>query len=169
MEIQVARIEHLPIIQKIAFDTWPVTYGHLMSKEQFTFMLNWMYSLESLQQQFTSGQIFLLATENEKSYGFASFELNYKGLSKTKIHKLYILPDSQGKGVGKLLVQKIKESALANRNTTLTLNVKRDNQALAFYNRIGFQIIADEDIDIGHGFMMRDYVLELNLENNPVS
>jgi diamine N-acetyltransferase len=165
MKIQVARVEDLPIIQKIAFDTWPATYGHLMSREQFTFMLDWMYSLESLQQQFTDGQVFLLATENNRHYGFASYELNYKGTAKTKVHKLYILPESQGKGVGKLLIEKITEAASANQNRALTLNVKRDNQAIDFYNRVGFQIIANEDIDIGNGFMMKDYIMELEIGN----
>jgi len=165
MEIQIAQAEHLPIIQKIAFDTWPETYGHLMSKEQFTFMLDWMYSMESLQQQLVKGQVFLLAKEEGQPYGFASYEINYEGSSKTKIHKLYILPSSQGKGVGKLLLQKIKDAARADRNTALILNVKRDNKAIDFYNRMGFTITSTLDIDIGHGFRMEDFIMELEITN----
>lgn len=164
MEIHVATKEDLPVVQKIAHDTWPATYGALMSEEQFTFMIDWMYSLKSLEEQFNQGQIFILAIEAGQCYGFASYELNYHHSPKTKIHKLYVLPSSQGKGVGKLLIQEIKDAALAHHHAALILNVKRDNKALDFYNRIGFTITDTVDIDIGHGFMMQDYVMEMNIQ-----
>ena len=163
MEIVPAREEHLLTIQKIAFDTWPDTYGKLMSEEQFNFMMNWMYSLESLQKQLAHGQVFLLAREQNTEYGFVSYEVNYEGSSKTKIHKLYVLPSSQGKGVGKLLLTHIAEIARSKSNTALILNVKRDNPAVDFYQRVGFSITDTVDIDIGHGFMMHDFVLEKSI------
>ena len=163
MKIRIAREEDLPIIQKIAHETWPATYGHLMSEEQFSFMMNWMYSLESLRQQQEQGQVFLLAEENGTYYGFASYEAGYQE-SKTKIHKLYILPASQGKGVGRLLTEHVKAAALANNNSVLTLNVKRDNTALEFYKRVGFTITDTVDIDIGHGYLMRDFVMEMPIK-----
>jgi len=166
MEIQIARTEHLPIIQKIAFDTWPATYGHLMSKEQFSYMMEWMYSIESLHQQMVNGQVFLLAIEQDQCYGFASYETDYQGLCKTKVHKIYILHTAQGKGVGKLLMDSIRFAALEKQNSILTLNVKRDNTAIDFYKRIGFAVTESIDIEIGGGYLMRDFVMEKKIDAN---
>jgi ribosomal protein S18 acetylase RimI-like enzyme len=43
------------------------------------------------------------------------------------------------------------------------VNVNRHNKALHFYEKYGFKIIREEDIDIGEGYFMNDYVMELKL------
>jgi ribosomal protein S18 acetylase RimI-like enzyme len=45
--------------------------------------------------------------------------------------------------------------------TSLQLNVNRHNKALHFYEKQGFKIIRKEDINIGSGYFMNDYVMEL--------
>ena len=47
--------------------------------------------------------------------------------------------------------------------TAVELNVNRDNPAISFYKKLGFGIKREEDIDIGEGFFMNDYVLSLQL------
>ena len=42
----------------------------------------------------------------------------------------------------------------------LTLNVNRFNKAIDFYLKNGFKIIKEENIEIGNGFLMEDYVME---------
>jgi ribosomal protein S18 acetylase RimI-like enzyme len=70
-----------------------------------------------------------------------------------------VLPTTQGKGVGKHLLELTSEIALEAKNTTLTLNVNRYNKAIEFYKKIGFEIIGQENIDVGQGFLMEDYIL----------
>jgi ribosomal protein S18 acetylase RimI-like enzyme len=41
--------------------------------------------------------------------------------------------------------------------------VNRENKAIGFYNKLGFTIIAEEDIPIGNGFFMNDYVMQISL------
>ena len=106
---------------------------------------------------------FLLAKEEEETLGFCSYELNCEDSNKVKIHKIYILPDTQGKGLGKLLIQKIQDLAQKNNSDALSLNVNRFNVAKSFYEKIGFKIVAEEDIEIGEGWLMEDYVMEKSL------
>jgi len=161
MQILPAIPSHIPVIRSIAHDTWPVTYGHILSEKQMVHMLDWMYSDKSLREQMEErGHHFLVAMEDDRCYGFASYEINGKKPGTTKIHKLYILPQSQGKGVGSLLVNAIATAALANDNSLVTLNVNRQNKATGFYTRIGFRIAGSEDIDIGEDFPMEDYIME---------
>jgi ribosomal protein S18 acetylase RimI-like enzyme len=46
--------------------------------------------------------------------------------------------------------------------TYLELNVNRQNTAIGFYKKLGFKIIAEEDIPIGNGFFMNDYVMQIS-------
>src|SRR5207244_1185497 len=98
---------------------------------------------------------------DSKAYlGYVSYELDYKSQSKTKIHKIYLLPASQGNGVGRLLIDKVAELATEHKNSTVSLNVNRYNKAIQFYERMGFKVIDNEAIDIGDGFLMEDFVME---------
>jgi GNAT superfamily N-acetyltransferase len=164
MEIITAKDEHLPIIKQIAYDTWPATFGEIISPQQIAYMLEWMYDVDALKKQIKeSGHVFILAVENGEYFGYASYETNYKNQPKTKIHKIYILPKSQGKGVGRMLMDTVADAARAQNNYTLTLNVNRQNNAVDFYKRIGFEITGHENIDIGEGFLMEDYILDKKL------
>lgn len=164
MEIIKADKSHFPAIRDIAMQTWPDTFAKILSKEQISYMLEMMYSIPSLEKQTEQdNHVFLLAQEDNEYFGYLSYELNYKNLSKTKIHKIYILPKSQGKGVGKLLINKVNEIALDAEQQILALNVNRDNKAVDFYKKIGFSIIGTEDIDIGNNFLMEDYIMEKSL------
>jgi ribosomal protein S18 acetylase RimI-like enzyme len=42
----------------------------------------------------------------------------------------------------------------------LRLNVNRNNKAKEFYEKLGFTVIQEEDIDIGSGYYMNDYIME---------
>ncbi len=153
----------LLIVQAIAHRTLPGTFGDILSPEQISYMLDMMYSLDALKRQVDEqNHIFLLArAENfEKYFGFISYELTYKNEAITKIHKLYLLPESQGKGVGRLLIDHVTELARQHNNNRLALNVNKHNKAIQFYERMGFTVVDTETINIGNGFIMDDLIME---------
>nr|WP_255424468.1 GNAT family N-acetyltransferase [Apibacter sp. HY039] len=73
---------------------------------------------------------------------------------------MYVLPDTQGKGIGKKLIQEVEKRAIKEKNKLLILNVNRFNKAVSFYKNMGFSISGSENIDIGKGFLMEDYIME---------
>lgn len=160
LEISNVTTAELPEIQRIAYQTWPMTFGDILSPKQIDYMLDWMYSIPSLTAQIEEkGHVFLLIKENEEWLGYVSYELNYNNEPNTKIHKIYLLPASQGKGAGAALIRKVAEIATDNHNSALLLNVNRYNKAVGFYEKMGFNIVGSEDIDIGDGFLMQDYIM----------
>ena len=164
MKIVIAEKKHLPVIRQIAYDTWFVTYSEIQTQEQLEYMLDWMYSLDSLEDQIKNkGHYFLLVELDGEYIGYASYELNYQDEPKTKIHKLYVLPHHHKKGVGQLLIEKIAEIAKKELNIAILLDVNKQNKAVAFYKRIGFEIVGEKCTDIGRGFEMDDYILEKTL------
>lgn len=164
MTIRQLSKEDLDIVQSIAHRTWPSTFAKILSTEQIDYMLNWMYSLNMLESQFDKGHTFLLIEENGIEFGFAGFELNYSEGPKAKLHKIYLLPEAQGKGAGKALILDVAEQARKAGQKSLLLNVNKYNQkAIDFYLRMGFEEIYKEVIDIGNGYVMDDVVMELKL------
>jgi len=161
MKIIEAKKEQLLIVQNLAYTIWPVAYGEILSEAQLEYMLTKFYDLSFLESQMKNGHVFLLAEEDEVYYGFASYELNCNATSLTKIHKIYISTTSQGKGLGKKLINFIKNKALLANNTGVFLNVNRFNKAVDFYKKNKFVNIQTLDIEIGEGYLMEDYVMEL--------
>jgi ribosomal protein S18 acetylase RimI-like enzyme len=74
------------------------------------------------------------------------------------------MPDAQGKGLGKILIEETESQAIKRRNSKLSLNVNRQNKARFFYEKLGFKIAYTEDIDIGNGYLMKDYVMVKEIE-----
>jgi ribosomal protein S18 acetylase RimI-like enzyme len=163
MKIEPLKIEQLGIVADLAHEIWPIAYGGILSAEQLQFMLKQFYSLKALETQFQNGQHFLLLKDDEKAIGFLSYELNCYNIQKLKIHKIYVLPTEQGKGLGKLLIDKALEIAIAQNQKAVFLNVNKYNKARFFYEKLGFAIVKEEVIEIGNGFVMDDYVMELGV------
>lgn len=159
--ISEATINDIKLIQEIAHTTWPITYGEILSKEQLDYMLDLIYSDEALTNAYNKKeQLFYLIYEDETNLGFIGIEHNYKEEAITKIHKIYLLPQTQGKGIGKQVVDEIGKLALVNNSKSLLLNVNRFNAALGFYKKIGFEVVDEVNINIGNGYLMEDYVME---------
>jgi diamine N-acetyltransferase len=160
IRISKVTVADLKTITEIAHKTWPLTYGEILSPAQLTYMLDAFYSDAALRTNIENGHEFLLAEEADTALGFTSFEHQYQNTASTKIHKIYILPETQGKGIGKLLIDAIEQLAVTNESKSLLLNVNRFNKALTFYQKLGFKIIEEIDIELEFGYLMEDYVME---------
>jgi ribosomal protein S18 acetylase RimI-like enzyme len=164
MKIRKASKDEISIIQEIAYKTWPDAYAEILSQEKITYMLDLMYSTEALKKQMESGHIFLIINKNDTELGFVSFEVSCSNSTFTKIQKIYILPEAQGNGIGRLLINEVEKHCKTFGNTKLFLNVNRHNKAQFMYQKLGFEISKSEDVPIGNGFYMNDYVMEKLIE-----
>ncbi len=158
--IRKAKEEDLPIIQKLAKQTWPSTYGDILSQEQISFMLNTMYDEAELLNQLQQGHTFLVAAASLEDIGFAGFSVVDFERQAYKLHKIYVLPKMHGKGIGKFLLNEVLDEIKALGGKLVQLNVNRANKAVSFYEKAGFKIIKTVDVNIGNGFFMNDYVME---------
>lgn len=155
--------EDIESIQQLAYRTWPEAYGAILSAEQIDYMLQKMYNKGELLSQLEQGYIFLIAEEDNIDLGFASYSVFDSANQVYKLHKLYVLPQTHGKGVGKLLINEVVNLIKRVGGKSLKLNVNRDNKAIEFYKKAGFTVKETVDLDIGNGFVMEDYVMQLPL------
>lgn len=159
--IRPASFNDIKYIQEIAAITWQPTYTPILSKDQVEYMLGKFYSTPSLEDQMKNKHYFFLALQSFAPVGFASF--SHAGEKTYKLEKLYVLPETQKTGAGKKLLETVKTVAKSMGAETLILNVNRKNKAKAFYEKNGFAVIREEDIDIGSGYFMNDYIMSLTL------
>ena len=161
MKLTVLKIEQLPIVIDLTKKIWPVAYGEILSKAQSDYMIDKFYNETALRELMQKGHVFYLAQdENEKFVGFVSYEINSEP-NKTKIHKIYVLPETLWTCLGIEFFELVKEKAIENQQNAIFLNVNKFNNAIHFYIKLGFTKVKDEVIDIGNGYVMDDYVMEV--------
>ncbi len=158
IKIREATEKDIPLIHQLADEIWYPTYGAILSPAQLKYMLKMIYSETSLQKQFQEGHNFLIAEENNKPIAFADYSCLKDDVC--KLHKIYVMPNQQGKSVGKMITNYVIEKTKEQGATSLLLNVNRNNKAKQFYEHLGFKVISEEDIDIGEGYFMNDYIME---------
>lgn len=162
LHITTATLADIPLIRQLTMQVWPQTYIPIVGEEQVNYMLGRFYSPESLTKQMQDGHTFIIGYDGGQPVAFASYSEILPQVY--KLHKLYIITTQQGKGTGRAMVDHIAATLGALGAKELRLNVNRYNTpARNFYAKTGFQQIAEEDIDIGDGYFMNDYVLSLPL------
>lgn len=162
LSVRKATVKDIPLIRELTFAIWPQTYAALLTQEQIDYMLEMMYSEASLQKQMEAdGIIFIIIYDDDKPVAFAAYNEIKPQL--WKLHKIYVLASQQGKGTGKFIINFIVDEIKMQNAKALQLQVKRDNPAQHFYTKLGFTIIETADFDIGNGYFMKDYIMELPL------
>jgi ribosomal protein S18 acetylase RimI-like enzyme len=152
----------IPELRALALATWEPTYKNILSREQLLFMQKEIYNEASLAKQMQNGQQFYIIQQEENAVGFLSLTLINPGEQRYKLNKLYLLPEMQGKGLGKSALEAAEKTVGKKGGKVLELNVNKYNPAKAFYERCGFSVIREEDIPIGI-YWMNDFVMAKNL------
>lgn len=148
--------EDIKILAALARKIWKAYYPPIIGQKQVDYMLKKMYSFKSLKDQINRDKnVFYAAYIKKEMEGFISVS-SQDGRNYT-IHKLYISPGIQRKGLGKALIDYSFKNRLYKE---IRLTVNRQNiQAINFYFKSGFVIEKVVDIDIGKGFFMNDFVM----------
>ncbi|KMQ62946.1 hypothetical protein ACM39_17580 [Chryseobacterium sp. FH2] len=125
-------------------------------------MLGEMYSADEILKHIQSPNYhyYLILDDNHNSYeGFIGYEHGYeKGT--TKLHRIYLVPESKGKGFGKSALEFLKEKVWESGDKRIILNVNKDNSAKKFYESQGYTVYNEVVLDIGKNFVMDDYQME---------
>ncbi|MCH2231432.1 MAG: GNAT family N-acetyltransferase [Crocinitomicaceae bacterium] len=151
------------IVNHLAKQIWPDTFKDILSKGQIDYMLDWMYNINTLQEQVQTGHLYYLIKSEGMPVGFMGLEPNFPDAGYLRMHKIYVLPEMQGKGIGRALLNHAIDLCFDLDLVSIHLNVNRFNKAVGFYKKTGFNLIGEENIDIGKGYLMEDFIFELPL------
>ena len=139
--------------------TWWAHYPGILSPAQIEYMLARGYSHDALRALLARPHGGIAIASELQPAGFAAWYAADEPAT-LKLDKLYVLPEQQGRGIGRALIDHVLERARAAGCATLMLNVNRHNGAsIRTYERCGFAIRGSGDFPIGNGFVMEDYIM----------
>jgi len=148
----------------VARRAWHAHYPGIISVEQIEYMLGKGYTrrliLDEIEQH---GITWLTIQDGPVIIGLIS--LGPYGGKTIKLHKLYLLPEYHGKGIGAMALSKVEQIARSENCSSIVLNVNKHNtKAIRAYERAGWRITEQVVNDIGDGFFMDDYVMSKQIE-----
>jgi diamine N-acetyltransferase len=157
LNIRTATNADIPLLRDLCLQVWPQTYAPILAPAQIEYMLEMMYSPQSLTQQLQDGATFLLCYDATTPVGFASYKALGQGAY--KLDKLYVLMNHQSKGVGRFFIEHIVQTITPLGARSLELQVNKHNNAKQFYERNHFQVAYEKVLEIGNGYVMDDYIM----------
>lgn len=143
-------------IQHLAREIWTISYANMISAEQIEYMLSWMYAPETILKELDQGVVWEFIEWDKQTIGFIAITPESK---KLKLNKLYILPNTQGKGIGQEALKHVLDYARDKGFCSVYLTVNKGNSnAIKAYTKAGFKCIDNKVFDIGGGYVMDDYI-----------
>ena len=126
-------------------------------------MLAHGYTPTALAAAEEAGTVFYLAEQAGQALGYAALAPE-SAPATMLLDKLYLDASARGQGIGRRLLVYLIDAARAASARQLTLRVNRHNTAsIAFYQRAGFVVVAEHAKAIGHGYVMDDYLMAMDL------
>jgi RimJ/RimL family protein N-acetyltransferase len=157
VSIKKANQHDFEIIANLAKYIWNHHYVPIIGIEQVNYMLEKIYSKESLLEQISlKKHDFYLVVLNDLPVGFIS--ISFENITDLWIHKFYISQDYQGKGFGEKVFYEIIKKINEPKQIRLTVN-RQNYKSINFYFKLGFKIEKVADFDIGNGYFMNDFVM----------
>jgi ribosomal protein S18 acetylase RimI-like enzyme len=137
-------------IRRITWESWISTYPSFIPESDLRFYFDIHYTEASLLRMFddpfTHG--FIAETE-EQIAGYARLFFN-RDENHLYVSSLYFLPDYQGQGMGRRLLEAAEGYAAEKGVDELWIGVMvKNRQALVFYRKVGFQFVREEPFTMG--------------------
>lgn len=151
----------LPPIAELANDIWREHYTPIIGSEQVEYMLKKYQSVSAMAEQISDGISYYSVVLDGKLVGYLSF---YRKDEALFLSKIYVSSGLRGKGIGRQAMEFVIEQAKTMGLAKIQLTVNKYNSgSIEAYKRMGFQTVDEVVVDIGGGFVMDDYVMELFL------
>lgn len=158
IQLRQASAADAPVIAAMAQRIWHEHYVPIIGADQVDYMLERFYSSDALSAQMEEGQAFWLPESDGALLGYLSISLKEPG--NYFLHKFYIDNDRRGRGLGKVILERLLSKYPDLRELRLTVN-RQNYKSINFYFRIGFTIEQCIDIPIGNGYEMNDFQMLL--------
>lgn len=143
-------------IADMSRQTFYEAFAFQNSPENMSKFMNEQFTKEALIREVgTPGNIFFLAYDGEKPVGYLRMResinpTEFSNSNAIEIARIYVLANSIGKGVGKMLMQKCVEVAVAKNKKYIWLGVwEYNHRAIDFYFKWGFEKFGTQPFLLG--------------------
>lgn len=158
------------LLEKIAGEIWRGYWPDLIGEEQTEYMIEQFQSYKAIKRHMAREGYeywFLVATEEDEDgleKGIVGFTGGRSEESPNRffISKVYLFPEARGRGYARRIMEFYEDLCFVRGHEAMYLTVNKLNElGIRAYKGIGFETIDSVETDIGHSFVMDDYVMEL--------
>ncbi len=151
-------------VAALAREIWLAHYTTIISKEQIDYMLEGRFTPQNLARYLDAADRWMhVLRVDGVAVGYLSYALTATP-REMKLEQLYLLPALHGRGLGRLMMERVETHARELGCDTIMLQVNKCNTTAArVYFASGFTVRSEVVIDIGRGYVMDDYLLEKKL------
>ena len=148
---------------RLAEAIWREYYTDILGKAQVDYMLAHLQSAEAIRRQIMQeAYCYFLIGYDGDLIGYAAVQEQEESLF---LSKLYLLHSARGKGAATQVLSELERMAHEKGLPRIWLTVNRNNRnSIAIYQKKGFRILREEAAPIGGGFVMDDYIMEKELD-----
>lgn len=146
----------------LAREIWTEHYTPIIGPDQVEYMLDTFHSRAAIAREIREqGYQYYLIRKNDIAIGYLGFRINRGEMF---LSKIYLHASQRGLGTGRDAMEFIKRIAAEKGATRIHLTVNRFNtDTIAAYEKFGFVRTGKICTDIGEGYFMDDYTMELRL------
>lgn len=156
-----AQPRHYQELEELAAEIWTEHYTPIIGSAQVSYMLDKFQNAKAIAKQIADGAEYFLMQEDKKAVGYFSYQKRDGALF---LSKIYLLKDARGKGFGKQAMNFIAEKAKNKGLKSIALTVNKYNyNSIKAYEKMGFVTLRELVADIGEGYVMDDYWMELSV------
>ncbi len=155
----------------LAQEVWTEHYTGLLEPGQIAYMVEKYQSETAIRRQIAEdGYRYFLLFDQGDGKPFADGEpCGYVGIQETGnrlfLSKLYIRRQARGHGLASDTLRFLQALCRRERLSAIWLTVNKGNaSSIAVYQKWGFRTIDTQTADIGGGYVMDDYIMELPVE-----
>lgn len=161
MDIVLIEEKEIDLLSQFASEVFIEYYTNLINEKQATYMANLFLSKKTIKELLNNGAIFKMVIDNNNPVGFTEY---IKQDNRIFLSKLYVHKDHRHKHIGRLMLNEVIEYAKQDNIDKVYLTVNKYNyNSIDCYKHIGFKIIDAVVNDIGMGYVMDDYIMELDI------
>lgn len=150
------------MLADMADKIWHECFPGIISEQQIEYMIEKFQSYRAMQAQIA---------EQAYSYYFIEadgIDIGYTAVkpeqTKMFLSKLYLFSDYRGKGYARKAVEELKKISAEHGKSAIHLTVNRNNnRAIEAYKKLGFVVTGTQVADIGDGYVMDDFLMELKI------
>ena len=153
--------EQISKVAALAEVIWHQHFTPIIGREQVIYMVEKFQSEAALEQQIANGYEYYQLFDGDEFCGYCGI---HPENGKLFLSKLYIKKEARGRHIASHAMNFLKDICRERGISAIWLTCnKHNNNTLAIYDHLGFKIIETQVADIGNGFVMDDYILELTV------
>ena len=152
--------EEINVVAELGTKIWHEHYSTILEPAQIDYMVDKFQSANAVALQINDqGYEYYLIKDEDSVVGYIGLVME---TDRVFLSKLYIAKEARGKGLASKAFAFITELATSNKKQAIWLTVNRYNSgSIAVYEKKGFIKVREQVSDIGNGYVMDDYVMEM--------